>query len=830
MPLIPFITAVAASVASAIASVAADLRYALRRLRNAPVYALTAVLTLALGLGAATAMLAIVDSVLIHPVALPHAERLVTLSSTEDGDIANTFYPEDIQSLRAHVHSFASLAAYRSLTEPVTTSAGARLVLNCTVLAGFFDVPAVAASQGRLPSASDSGTSWAVVSHEFWRDTLHGDPNAVGSHITVEGRPLTISGILPPGFKFPGSMRGPVVFTPTVLDANDKDVNGFDGDSHVVARLKPGITPAAALAEAEGVYSHLPPRKHHKREPLTFAPYRDTVVGDIQSALFALLGACAVLLAIACANSANLQISRTVQRLPEISVRAALGATRGRLFQQLVTESITISLLGAGFGLGFAAAMLHGLRVTYGLQFARFDELAIHPAAFAASTLLAIVTGILAALAPAWSAMRTASESSLSQIARFTRRSRLSGVLVAAEVALTCTLLVAAGLFLRTFRALEQAPLGFDPHHVTEMALMPLNPKEDNAALRQTHERLLQRLETLPGVEAAAAELSLPFSHRNLTVERALQFSGRPARHDNQSRISFLSSGYLQTLGVPVIEGRGFVPTDNPGAQVVGLVNEAFTRRYLPGRWATSQFVEFAADIKDGTDNRLIKTPIAIVGLLPDQPDSLLGEQATPELFLSYDQFPEASRLAHFTFGIAPQFAVRSSLPQATLERELRAAIKDAAPDMAEMSIGSLDGNIAVTLTQKKLALRLAGGFGLLALVLAAVGIYGVLSSSVAQRTREIGIRMALGSTRQGAMLLVLKQAAVMVALGLAAGLACAWPAGSAVRSFLFGVTPLDPLTLLAATLALLAVCACAAAIPAWRATQVNPVEALRSE
>ncbi len=807
-----------------------DLRYTLRQLRQAPVYALTAILTLALGLGAATAMLAIVDSVLVRPVALPYAERLVTLSTTEDGRKATTFYPEDVQALAVKVKSFASLAAYRGFLAPVMTSAGTRIAVDHTVLPGFFDIPAVAARQGRLPSASDHSTSWVVVSDAFWRDNLQGDPHTVGSRITVEGRPLTVAGILPPGFKFPDTIAGPVVFTPLLLDGQGKDANGFNGDSEVVARLKPGVTPEAALAEAKAVYAHLPPRKDHKREPLTFTPYRDTVVGDIRPALFALLGACAVLLAIACANSANLQIARAVQRMPEINVRAALGATRRRIFQQLVTESVFVSILGAGLGFLFAAAMLAGIRATYGPQFARFDELAIHPAAFAACTLLAVLTGVFAALAPAWTAMRAATGNPLSQTTRVTRRSRLSGALVAAEVALTCTLLVAAGLFLRTFLALERAPLGFDPRHVMELALMPVNPREDTAALKQTHARILERLRTLSGVASAAAELSLPFSNFNLTAEASLKFPGRPTNKGDQGIVSLLSPDYIRTLGVPLISGRGFLPSDNAGSQTVGLVNEAFARRFFQGQRAIGASVEFAIDSTNGTDNRFLKTPIAVVGVLPDQPFSTLADQAEPTLFLPYAQFPATAHLAHFAFGISPQFAVRSSLPQAVLEREIRAALKEAAPDMAEMQIGSMEANIAASLTRQRLALRLAGGFGLLALALAGVGIYGVLASSVAQRTREIGIRMALGSSRGAAMRLVLRQAGAMVALGLAAGLLCAWPAGRAVKAFLFGVAPLDPLTLVLASLVLLLVCALAAAIPAWRATRVDPVVALRAE
>ncbi len=827
MPLIPFIAAAVEPAASVAASIVADLRYALRQLRNAPVYALTAVLTLALGLGAATAMLAIVDCVLVRPLALPHADRLVTLAQVVKGRREDYIRTHDIEAMQTQVKSFAALGAYTEMPSPVTTPDGTRVALKTSVLPGFFNVPGVAARLGRVPTSADGSAPLAVVSDAFWRDNLHGDPHAIGSHITVENRLLTIAGVMPFGFKFPGIATGTAVFIPLLLDPKGLDVNNFSA-LLVVARLKPGVSLAAALAEAKAVYAHGAPAKDEDRGELTLAPYRDSVIGNVQPKLLALLGACALLLLIACANSANLQIARATNRIGEMGVRAALGASRGRLLQQITTESVTVSLLGASLGLLLASAILHGLRAAYSLQFPRFDELALHPAAFAACALLATVTGVLAALAPAWNVMQIAGGLP-SHSAKGSRRSRLSGSLVAVEIALTCTLLVVAGLFLRTFVALQGAPLGFDPRHVTEVSLMPLNPKEDNAALRQTHQRLLERLGTLPGVEAAAAQVSLPFSDFNISLQSTFKVTGQPAHKGDQALISLFSADYARTLGAPAVAGRSFNTSDSAGAQPVCMVNEAFARRYLKGKRTVGNTVELVNDSTDGTDDRLFKVPVAVVGIAPDQ-TSYLGEQPDPTLFLPYAQLPANGSLEHFLFGIAPQFAVRSALPQATLERELRAAIKETAPDMAEMSIGSLDANIAATLTQKKLALRLASGFGLLALALAAVGIYGVLSSSVAQRTREIGIRMALGSTRQGAMLLVLKQAAVMVALGLAAGLACAWPAGRAVRSFLFGVTPLDPLTLLAAACALLAVCACAAAIPAWRATQVDPIEALRTE
>ncbi len=807
-----------------------DLRYALRQLHRSPGFALTAVLTLALGLGATTAMLAIVDSVLVRPVTLPHADRVIALGRTMQGRPENSLRYKDLEALQFNVKSFEALAGYQSLPTPVGTAAGTRVTQLFHVTPGFFAVSAVPARLGRVLSEADKDAPVAIVSDVFWKDTLHGDPHAIGSSIKIEGFLFHIVGVLPPGFTFPQPMEGPAVYLPLVVNANGEDAHGF-ATLPTLARIRPGVSSASARAEATAVYTHLPVLTDGDRGQLTLQSYRATITGEEQPALLALLGACGMLLLIACANSANLQIARGVSRTAEIQVRAALGATRARLLRQLVTESVTVSLFGAALALGLACAALRFARLAYTQQFARFGELALHPAVFAGCALLAIALGALAALAPAWSTLRYADSALAAQAVRVTRRSRLSSGLVVVEIALTCVLLSGAGLFVRTFRALQQVPLGFDPHHVSGLTLTPVDPHESGPALKQTYDRLLVSLGALPGVEAAATQTSLPFSRFTITLDSTFRIAGLPQRKDQKVALSLISEGYSRTLAVPLREGRDLSSEDRLGTQPVALVNTAFVRRFLSGQRAVGHVVEFTSDAGNGDDDRFLKQPVTVMGVLPDEVSGRsLANQVEPTLFLNYRQFPPEGQSAQFVFGLAPQFAVRSALPQAVLERELRGALKAAAPDMAEMQIYSLDAGIAGSLTTQRLALRLAGGFGLLALLLASVGLYGVLAYSVAQRTREIGIRMALGSTRAGAMGLVLRQAAFLVIAGLLLGLAGAWPTGQAVRSFLCGVTPLDPFTLLAATMLLLLVAACAAAIPAQRATQVDPIEALRAE
>jgi predicted permease len=668
------------------------------------------------------------------------------------------------------------------------------------------------------------------VSDAFWRETLHADPHVLGTTVKVGTRPVTIVGVMPAGFAFPQYAQGAVLYTPRLVDASGKDEHGFNSAS-VAVRLKPGVAPDAALAELRAIFAHSGKPGDKSHGTLTWRPYKESVTGDERPALLMLLGACGLLLAIACVNSANLQIARGAARTGEMQVRSALGAGRARLLQQIVTESVTVSAIGAGLGLGLAWALLRWASSSYGERFPRFDELALHPAAFAGCALVAVAVGVLAAVAPALGVLRSTGVRAAAQARPVTRRSRLTGALVAVEIALTCVLLTTAGLLLRTFRALEQQPLGFDPHHLVEITLMPVNPKMDGAALQQTYTRLLDRLNGLPGVEAATTQTALPFSDFGIEMESVLRIVGRPIKPNDAVAISLIDAGYSRAMGVPVLEGRGFTPSDGAGTQPVCLVNQAFVREHFGGHAALGSAVEFVNEAKDGSDGRLIKASMTIVGVIPDMvAGSNLAYQPWPVLLLDYKQVPAGAGELRFMMGLAPQFAVRSSLPLETLQTEIRAALKQSAPEMAEMRIAPVDTSIAASLANQRLALWLAGGFGVVALLLASVGLYGVLAYAVAQRTREIGIRMALGSSREQAMRLVMTQAAGMVALGLALGCAGSWPAGRAVRALLFGVHALDPLTLVLVAVALLAVCAVAAAVPARRAASVDPMQALRSE
>jgi len=817
------------TVASSCASLLADSRYAWRGLRNAPWYAVTAVLTLALGLGAATAMLAIVYSVLLSPIALPHPEQLVMLVRADKSGEQGNFTFDQLNTIRKAVPSFADVLEFTSMPKPVRTADGVRMAGTFETSLNFFRSLGIPAHLGRTFTDLDKNVNVAVVSNAFWRETLHSNPGVIGSKLTVYGHLMTIIGVMPEGFYFPPqTFDAPVVAVPFRLDAKSQDYNGFMG-AQSMARLRSGADISVAEQQLRSVFvqNHWGDRNGGYA---SLRSYHSTVVGGEQPALLALLGACVVLLLIACANAANLQIVRGAARANEMSLRAALGAGPIRLLQLIATESVLLSLLGAALGLVLSLVLIAWARKTYGFQYARFNELTLHPAVFAGCVVLAIFTGLLAAAAPSLTGLRNAGLRRPLQGVRTVSRLRLSSTLVVAEIALTCVLLATAGLFLRTFRALETAPLGFDPKDVTSVVLMSETPSISGPVAKVTMERVLDRLSATPGIQAAASQTSVPFSSFNLFLNSTFALSGQVVPKGSSVFVSLISDGYARAMKIPMLQGRSFLPTDTEGTLGVCIVNQTFVRRFLRGQQALGNVVQFTSDDPKDRDNRFMKTPLTIVGVAPDAVAQGIIADRPPAVFIDSRQFPADNEAGSIVFGTAPQFVVRSTLPQATLERQIRGVLKTEAPNMAEMSIQRVEDAMQKSLNGRRLALRLASLFGFAALLLAAVGMYGVLAYSVAQRTREIGIRMALGSSRARTVSLILRQVGLTEAAGLLFGIAGAWPAGLAVRSFLFGVRPLDLPTLIVTACLLLLACALAAAAPAWRAARVDPMKALRAE
>ena len=819
-----------------------DLRFALRSLRKSPGYTTSVVLTLALGFGSVATMLAIVDCVLLRPVAIPHPNQLVLLYlKTDRAGLRGDLSYSQIETLRRNSRLLTAVAGYARTVEPVGTSSGTRSALVVQVTPGFFRMLDVHAALGRLPSQNDTAPV-AVVSHNFWQERLNSDPHAIGSLIHLDGEARTIVGVLPRGVSILSGTGAPFVYTPISLPSQHAGLPS--SSAFVMARIKPGVTVSQALAEAHSILGHSETQDGAKGSHLAMQSYASYLTGNLSEPLFALLGGVLILLLIACANAANLQIARAMERMTEMHVRSALGASFSRLLQQLLVESLVVSLLGATLGCALACASTAIIRTVYEHQFARFREIVMHPIVFAAIALLALVAGILASLAPAFSIRRRTRVAAVTQ--RATPRTRISSILVILQIALTCVLLATTGLFARTFSALQQIPLGFNPHHATNLVLMPIDSHESPTLIRQTDTRLLERFQALPGVESAAMQSSIPFSIYSPILTGATDVPGRPYQKGDSAIYSFVSSNFVGASGIHLLHGHAFTAQDETSPNMVALVNQAFVNKFLPGRNPLGVTLRFHRRPRPAGPSGM---PLGLIQVLEQEPDvplkpsfsvvgvvqnelqgTDLGAPLEPIIYLDYRQIPTDSDFLGIMMGAASQFVIRSRLPQGVLDNELRTILKQASPDMAEMQLYPMEEEMAQSLGERNLALRLVSSFGAMALLLAAIGIYGMLAYAVTLRRREIGVRMALGSSRLGVTRLVLRQAGRMVLIGIIPGLAGAWAAGHAVRSFLFGVKPLDPASLAAAVAVLLLTGTMAAALPAWRATRVDPMEALRTE
>ncbi len=816
------------TVASIGASLLTDIRYALRGLRNAPGHAATIVLTLALGLGAVTTMLAIVDSVLLRPIALPHPEQLMMISIR--GGSNGTEYAlsyKRIEELRRDAHSFTAIGGYNTMLRPVAAPEGSRMALLTEVTPQFFKMLGVHAKLGQLLDSGSEKAPDAVVSAAFWRERLHKNPNVIGSTLKVSGRLRTVIGVLPEKIHFPQGTEAPVVYTSVSLNEKGED-ELFADRALVLARLKPGVSKQQALAEVRSLFAHSKEQPAGPHEVVDMQPYERYLTGSLQTALLTLLGGVGILMLIACANAANLQIARATERIAEMHVRSALGASFGRLMQQAVVETIVLSLLGATLGGVLAITLVAGIRSTYGQQFSRFDELAVYPAAFASGLLLALLTGVLASLAPVF-LIRQQTNPEMTT-ARVTRRSRLQGSLVIVQIALTCVLLMVSGLFVRTFRALQDVRLGFDPRGVTTLVLTPEDQHKSPESSRQIDTRLLERFRTLPGIESATMQTAIPFSGYNFALNGETEIVGRAFQEGDNAFYSMVSSDFVQSSRMHLLRGRPFSPQDDASADMVAVVNEAFVNKFLAGSDPLRARVKCHRRPGDKDADLPFTQGLTVVGVVENELQGQdLGAPYQPMVYLNYLQLPKDSVLGA-VFSMAATFAVRSSLPKEVLANQLRTAIKQVAPDMTEINLRPMEEGIAQSLGERRLALRLVTGFSGVAVVLAAIAIYGLLAYSVTQRRKEIGIRMALGSSPAGVTGLVIRQAAVIVACGLLLGASAAWPVGRAVKSFLFGVQALDTWTMAAATAVMLLVGLIAATVPAWRAVQVDPMEALRTD
>lgn len=815
----------------------ADVRYAFRQLRHAPVFTSTVLVVLALGIGASAAMFSIVDATLLRWLPYRRPGRLVSLYLADAKGNPNWAYYQDIIEWQKQTHGIDSLAYYVPTDGYLQTNAGGQSLSAYKVSANLFNVLGVQPARGRGFVAGEqvAGNSNVVIlSDPVWHAMLQADPNAVGKQVTLNDRPYTVVGIMPPRFVFPANEKDPQVWIPAELTpAHLQPIRGFDTPSYeVIARLRPGVSTAAistALSTVEARLVPLYPPELKVSRPLTRVDatvYRDTLVKDSRPALLALIAAVFIMWLIACANVANLMLARAMARQREIAVRGALGASRWRIVRQLFTESLLLSVLGSAAGLGLAQVALAISSQTLKTRLNLPDHLAPNAGVLGALLVLTVTSAILFGLLPSWLAARLPIEQSLRQgsIQAGTSRGRhrLQQTMVVAEIGLSLVLLVACGLMLRTVFALRKVPLGFRTDHV--LMVQPQLPRFKYRTVdtnRTVYEPLLRRIQQLPGVKSAAITTIVPLHKGFASI---IQFAFTNKKSDLpilqiEAQIKAAGPELQDVLGFRMARGRFFNAQDTPDSQLVAVVNQAFAQMYLSEGDVEKLVFRFGK-------GRTAK----IIGVIDDFHQASIDKPAFPEIDLCAPQLQSTDAFYQPTLQAHVEIAIRSLKDPGELIPALRRAMLEINPDLQAGDIETMSQIVEDSMGSQLLAAHLLELFAGVALLIALAGLYGLLTYFVAQRNHELGVRLALGAQRSDIVELLLSQAGRMLLAGAAIGITLAYISTRLVAGFLYGVAPHDPGTMLGVTALLLAFGLLAAFVPARSASRVDPMEALRGE
>lgn len=817
-----------------------DTKYALRQLIKTPGFTVTAVLTLALGIGVNAAMFSVIDQVFLRPLPYPNAKRLVQMGGTpQSGFGFDTASIPDIRDWQARAHSFQGIGFYEM--QPVTLEGtdGAHVTTQIMSSTNLFDLLGVHLLMGRsfLPDDSKEGANRVVIlSNDIWKKYLHSNPNLIGHTVKINTDPYTVIGVLPEGIGFPGRVDE-AIYAPVVMD--DKGLEARDSSALLTfGLLRAGVSIQQARNELNSIHEQLLKEypKEESKDRIRVVDYRESLTESAKPALFALNGAIIAVWLVACANVAGLMLTRTNGRRREIAIRGALGAGRQRLMQQFLTESLLLALGGAAVGLGVAFFALRLLK--HYLENAVFNGDRIHiDAAVCVFLLLAsCLSALLFGLVPAWMAASVPAQEGLREGAASTgtskRQVHLRDAIVVAEITLTLALLIAAGLMMRTLITLRQTEKGFVAEHVaTAMLFMPThgawwnvqNPEKAANLVQVFYQPLIDKLVHTPGITAVGFTTVRPLQPGWNFID-GIVINGRPKPNkgdEPNAHVSGVNDGYFKVFGVRLLKGRLFGSQDTPDSPISAVVNESFVKQIFPTDDPLGKQIEVA----DAPGPRHWAT---IVGVTGDIHQHTLGEPPSPEIDLNLMQMNPRDDM----YPILSSFmniAVLTNQPTAA-EKTIRSAVQEISPDIAVQGFKSMEDVVDDSMGNQTLAARLLGMFGLAALAIAIAGIYGLLSYSVSQRTREFGVRLALGSPQSSVLWLVLRHALLLLGIGVAAGIAIAVGASGVMRAFIYGFRGYDIFTVFAVAL-ILAVCGLAASyVPARRAADIDPMEALRSE
>jgi putative ABC transport system permease protein len=798
-----------------------DLRFALRMLRKSPGFTAIAVLTLALGIGANTAIFSVVDGVILRPLPYPQSDRIVYFGWQDQQRFIPDLNVPEFAFIRDHATSFTAVAGFQGYADKeLSQGVSKRWVTAAFITDGFFETLGVSPQLGR-PFARQftraGGANAAVLTYSLWRNVFASDPNIIGRQITLDNEPYTVTGVLPPGFEY----TQPADVFVALHFGNDLGDLGLNTD--VIGRLKPGISLSAARAEAGLVgsqfFAQASAEQRQGAGTLHLDRYQDYLASDHCSTLLILLSAVGLLLLIACANVASLLLARATSRQKEISIRLALGAGPRRLLQQFLAEGLLLGITGAAAGLAAAVSSLHIFVSAIPWDLPLMDHIALDVRVLLFTTAVALAASVIFGLASFFQTRKLDLNSTLKDgraVAGTSRtRSTLLNALVIGEIAISLMLVLGAGLLIKTLYNLYQVNLGFNPAHLVLMQT-PFRSNMSDAKIWNFERQALARIQSIPGVQSAAIVSVAPLHGQgNLPAQR----DGHP---DNSTSTEYraISANYFATMGIPILRGRAFQQTDFTSSAPVAIINETLARDWWPSQNPIGDRVVIG-EYKGRQYINIPQPALQVIGVVADVKGRSLDRPAPDMVYVPASQALQMNGSSDWIIRTKASMGIADAL---------RKAITDISPDQRIIDLQPMSQLIGTAVAQPSFLALLMGSFGALALLLTLVGVYGVLSFQIAQRTHEIGVRIALGATRRQIWRLVIGRAAKVTAIGVLIGLLAAIGLTRLMASLLYNVQPIDPLIFASVPILVLFVALLAAYIPARRAIRVDPMVALRHE
>jgi predicted permease len=815
----------------AMESIWVDVKFALRQLRRSPGFTIVSLLTLALGIGANTAVYSIIQAVLLHPLPYHEGNRLMLLADKEDPQEGGVLY-KDYETWREHAQSFTDIAAYYrdSGWSRVTLTGGhePQSLQGAYVTANFFPLLGVAPLLGRTFTAQEENRHERVVvlSYGLWRRQFGGSPDVAGQDLLIDGIPSKVIGVMPETFQFPAAdsrFWAPITTNrywgdPAAATNDGSHGRGFYARWQVVARLKGGASVQQAQADINAIFSSLQKTDANRGIGITVIPLRIQIGGDTRLALYVLFGSVCMLLLIACSNVTNLVLARSALRVREMALRAALGASRSRIVQQLLTESFILAILGGSISLCLAFLGIRALTAMGPRDIPRLSEAGLNPGVLGFTFAIALLSAILFGLTPAMKVWRSAPSERLKAMntgAGASGFARMRSALIVIEFALSVLLLTGAGLLVRSFLLVRSVDPGFEPEHVLNIHVT-FPARTSGQQVSAISDSIVHRLQAIPGVRSVGAiEGIFDLGPTNNLGLRSIE--GRtpePQQQWTALNWNTVRDDYFQAMGAELLRGRYFTQQDGPSSPLVAIIDESMARRYWKGEDPIGKRIK-GQDRRGQNDDW-----VTVIGVVRDIRTHGLEREATPHVYEWYRQADNPT----------PDIVVRAAGNPDAIALELRSVVRSEAPTAILSSVTTVQQELWQQLAPRRFQTFLVGIFSLLALLLATIGIYGLIHYSVVQRTQEIGIRMALGARRSDILRAILSQGLFLAGIGLAIGLMADWASTRLLSRLLYGVVPSDPITLTAVSLLLVGAALLASLIPALRAVTVDPVQTLRSE